>query len=118
MTPTRRKTLRRRGQGMTEYIIIVALIALAAGEHFVKLALEGYVPSVNQVVMEVGKSRTLDVPLLAEPRFYERWYFWAVVGLGAAAITGGVLAAVIERRVDPGTLGGPFGAGSAFGAAF
>jgi hypothetical protein len=93
-------------------------VALTAGEHFVKLALEGYVPSVNQVVMEVGKSRTLDVPLLAEPRFYERWYFWAVVGLGAAAITGGVLAAVIERRVDPGTLGGPFGAGSAFGAAF
>jgi pilus assembly protein Flp/PilA len=30
MTPTRRKTLRRRGQGMTEYIIIVALIAIAA----------------------------------------------------------------------------------------
>jgi hypothetical protein len=89
-------------------------VALRAGEHLVRLTLEGYVPSTNAVVVQPGITRALDVQLLAEPRFYERWYFWAAVVAGVGAITATVLALVIERPVGPGTLGGPFGAGATF----
>ncbi|MDX2009693.1 MAG: PEGA domain-containing protein [Myxococcaceae bacterium] len=89
-------------------------VALLAGEHVVKLMLEGYLPSTNAVVIKAGAPTSIDVPLLAEPRFYERWYFWTLVGVGVAGITAGILAASIERPVGPGTLGGPFGAGATF----
>ena len=74
------------------------------GAHVVRLASEGFLPAETAVVVRVGELKLVRTTLSAEPRFYERWYFW--VAIGAVVVAGATVGIVwsIERPLPRGTL--------------
>ena len=86
-------------------------IELATGGHQVEVMAPGFAPSRSELAVAAGQSRTvtivLELPPVAETApFYHRWWFWAGVGVAAAATVGTILL-LPERKQGPlsGTLG-------------
>lgn len=77
---------------------------VAPGSHQVRLTKEGFVPALTSVLVKAGELRLVDVGLVREPRLYERWYFWAAIGVAVAAGAGVAAAWSIERPAMRGTL--------------
>lgn len=74
------------------------------GTHLVRLVSQGYLPAETSVVVGLGEVKVVRVALRPEPRFYERWYFWAAVGavVVAASVVG--VAWLVEQPLPRGTL--------------
>lgn len=79
-------------------------VVVAPGTHQVRLTKEGFLPAFTSVLVKAGELRLVDVGLVREPRLYERWYFWAALGVVVAAGVGVAAAWTIERPAMRGTL--------------
>ncbi len=79
-------------------------VVVAPGTHQVRLVKEGYVPALTSVLVKAGELRLVDIGIQREPRLYERWYFWAAVGVVVAAGASVAVAWTIERPALRGTL--------------
>lgn len=79
-------------------------VVVVPGTHQVRLIKEGYVPALTSVLVKAGELRLIDIALQREPRLYERWYFWAAVGVVVAAGASVAVAWTIERPALRGTL--------------
>ncbi len=86
-------------------------VELAAGGHQVEVVAPGFAANRSELAVAAGQSRTvtivLQLPQVAETApFYHRWWFWAGVGVAAAATVGAILL-LPERKQGPlsGTLG-------------
>jgi hypothetical protein len=87
-------------------------VELGAGGHQVVVTAPGYAPGRSELAVAAGQARTvnivLDLPPVARETnpFYERWWFWAGVGVVAAGTLGTILLWP-ERTQGPlvGTLG-------------
>lgn len=86
-------------------------IELAAGGHQVEVGAPGYAPTRSELAVAAGQARTVNIVLQLPPApetapFYHRWWFWAGVGVAAAATVGTILL-LPEKKQGPlaGTLG-------------
>lgn len=86
-------------------------IELAAGGHQVEVVAPGYAPTRSELAVAAGQARTVTIVLQLPPApetapFYHRWWFWAGVGVAAAATVGTILL-LPEKKQGPlaGTLG-------------
>lgn len=79
-------------------------VVVAPGSHQVRLTKEGFVPALTSVLVKAGELRLVELGLVREPRLYERWYFWAAIGVAVAAGAGVAVAWTIERPAMRGTL--------------
>jgi hypothetical protein len=70
---------------------------LGAGGHQVEVMAPGYAPGRSELAVAAGQSRTVNIVLELPPvarettPLYERWWFWAGVGVVAAGTVGTIL---------------------------
>ena len=74
------------------------------GTHQVRLVKDGFLPALTSVLVRAGELRLVELGLQPEPRLFERWYFWAAVGVAVAAGAATAVAWSIERPAPRGTL--------------
>lgn len=79
-------------------------VRLAAGQHRLELRKEGFQSVSTTVVLEAGKPRNLSIELEAEPKIYQRWWFWTGVGIAAAGAVTAVIIYGKEKDPDVGTI--------------
>lgn len=85
---------------------------LQPGPHTVVVSGAGYEDAEVKVALAAGERKSVDVPLTKTPPVYKRWWFWTAIGVGTAAIVGGVLAGTLERPasvgdIQPGQISAP-----------
>jgi PEGA domain-containing protein len=72
-------------------------VELGAGGHQVEVMAPGYAPGRSELAVAPGQSRTVNIVLELPPvarettPLYERWWFWAGVGVVAAGTVGTIL---------------------------
>ena len=92
---------------------VPAEVALAPGEHRIRVSKEGYRDETTSVVVRAGGEKGVNVdPRPVKKKLTQRWWFWTAVGGGVAAV-----AATIEKdgtRGDfaPGELSAPLTTGA------
>lgn len=81
-------------------------IPLPPGQHMVDVKAESHEPAHVPIVIDVGATRELSVPLERSAPMTSKWWFWT--GVGVAAVGAGVLLWVLiaepERSADVGTI--------------
>jgi hypothetical protein len=78
---------------------------LPIGRHRVSVTKDGYVPLVQDVVVQHNETALLQANLIDEASlvpWWQKWWFWTAVGGGL--IAGGILAAVVASDGAGGTL--------------
>lgn len=72
-------------------------VELGAGGHQVEVVAPGFAPGRSELAVAPGQARTVNIVLELPPvaretaPFYERWWFWAGVGVVAAGAVGTIL---------------------------
>jgi hypothetical protein len=72
-----------------------AQVVLPGGGHLLRVALDGFEPSQQEVVVLAGQQRRLDITLVRSRRFYRSWWFWTSIGV---AVAGGTVGGVLGSR--------------------
>jgi tetratricopeptide (TPR) repeat protein len=87
-------------------------IDLSPRSHRLEAERDGYDKLTTTVVIEAGKSRTVDLTLAESSSVLGKWWFWT--GVGAAVVTGAVVVVLATREGDapagtiqPGTVSAP-----------